>query len=373
MQNAEIKDALENLGADWGEFKAASNKRLADAERTLESHHQRLELLAEGRSAPTTLGRGGDEAKWRIDIKSVLMSSDPSGGYLVPPEQSGHLIDAVRARAVLLGAGAQVFTTEAQTVNFPGVTSDPVATWRGEGETLTSEDPVYRQVKATPRKLQTFVKASNESLSDSRPEIAQILSRQMAEQLALGIDRAAFVGQATNTGAAPIPFRDVVGIQTCTALGDNGGVPANLDWLAQAIGLLLQANGRLDRAALFISARTYRTLLEIDEASGSNKPLLFTERTLDGGPLLRLMGVPTYVTSVLPDTLTQGSSSGNTSTAWLIDMSAVYVVIRSGTRIEIDRSRYFDTDSTAIRGTMRADVVLANPELAIEIPGFKVA
>lgn len=54
-------------------------------------------------------------------------------------------------------------------------------------------------------------------------------------------------------------------------------------------------------------------------------------------------------------------------------MASVVVVVRNGTRIEIDRSRYFDTDSTAIRGTMRADVVLAHPELAIEVPGLKTA
>src|SRR5690606_35261460 len=108
-----------------------------------------------------------------LDIKSVLTGNDPSGGYLVADEHSTTFLDALKPEAVLLRAGAQVFRTEHAALNFPGAAADPAATWRGEGEQLTSGDPSYRRVRASMKKLQAFVVASNESLADSRPEIAQ--------------------------------------------------------------------------------------------------------------------------------------------------------------------------------------------------------
>jgi HK97 family phage major capsid protein len=367
---SEIKQALDDLRTDAIARIDRLDREQKTTAKLLDDAHAQIEKMS--MLAPVerrTSGHG-----W-LDVKNVLTGSDPAGGYLVADEHSTVFIDALRPESVLLRAGARTFQTEHAAVNFPGATSDPAAVWRGEGETLTSGDPVYRRVRAAIKKLQAYVVASNESLADSRPEIARLLESQMAASLALGLDRAVFDpnNQVVNAIAAPTPFANVSGIQTATALGNDGGVPANLDWLTEAIGLLLTANGRLDRAALFLSPRTYSDLLKIEEATGSVKPLLWSERPLDGGPLMRLLGVPTFVSSVLPDDLTKGSSSGNTSTGWLIDMSAVYVVIRNSTRIEVDRSRYFDTDSTALRATLRGDVVLAHPELAIAITGFKTS
>lgn len=365
----EIQDALADLASAHKQSIGTLEAKLKKQTDLIDEAHARIEKLSAlgGSYERRSSGHG-----W-LDIKAVITGSDPGGGYIVPDAQSSAFLAALKPESALMRAGARVFPTSSAVVNYAGASSDPVATWRGEQEALTGGDPVYRRVRATIKKLQAYVVASNESLADSRPEIAQIIESQIAAQLGLGFDRAVFDGQETNALAAPVPFRDVDGIQSVDTLGVDGGVPANLDWLTVAIGKLLTANGRLDRAALFLSPRTYGDLLKIDEATGSVKPLLWSDRTLDGGPLMRILGVPTFVSSVLPDDLTTGSSTGNTSTAWLIDMAAVFVTIRTGARLEVDRSRYFDSDSTAIRGTLRGDVSLAYPELAIEIPGFKTS
>jgi HK97 family phage major capsid protein len=367
----ELKQALDDFQDSLSEFKTTHKNELNAIKRVVEDQDLRLQKLVDnGVSAHRSTGIG-----W-LDLKALGSSPDPSGGFLINEEHSNVFIDALRPESVLLRAGARVFQTEASAVNFPGLAADAAATWRGEGEQLTSGDPTFRRVRATIKKLQAFTVVSNEALSDSRPEIARLVEQSMSASLGLGIDRAAFdpFNQTTNAAAAPIPFASVPGIETITDLGADGGVPANLNWFTSALAKLLINNGRPDRAALFLSARTFGTLLSLKKlTSGSNEPLLWSDRALDGGPIARLMGVPVYVTSVLPDDLTQGNSTGVCSTAWLIDTSAVYVVVRSGTRIELDRSRYFDTDQSARRATMRGDVVLAQPSLAISIPGFKVS
>ncbi len=367
--SVEIKQVLDDLTSGIEEFKAAQAKQVKRLKDDVDAIDARVQKLA----AVGPIRHASNGAGW-LDLKALGSSPDPAGGYLVNDEQSSIFLDALRPESVLIRAGARVFMTEAAAVNFPGLSSDASAVWRGEGDTLTTGDPVFRRVRATIRKLQAFSVIPNEAMSDSRPEIARLVEASMSAQLALGLDRAAFDPnhQTTNAGAAPVPFASVSGIQDVDTLGNDGGVPANLDWLTAAIGKLLTANGRLDRAALFLSPRTYGDLLKIDEASGSVKPLLWSDRALDGGPLMRILGVPTFVSSVLPDDLTTGNST-DTSSGWLIDMAAVFVVVRTGTRVEIDRSRYFDTDSTALRATMRGDVVLAYPELAVEIPGFRTA
>ncbi len=365
----EIKSAIEEFSDEVKSFKAETDRRLKKQTDALDLAHARIEQLsALGVTERRSSGHG-----W-LDVKAVVTSSDPAGGYLVADELSNVFLDALRPASVLLRAGAQTFQMSGASLSFPGATSDPAAVWRGEGESLTSGDPAYRRVRAVAKKLQSFVVCSNESLSDSRPEIARILEGQMAASLGLGLDHAVFgVGQQVNALAAPSRFADVEGHQTADTLGVDGDVPEDLSWLAEAIGLLLQANGRLESSALFVSPRTLQSLIEINDQTDSVRPLLWSNTTLDGAPLARLMGIPMYVSSVLPDTLTQGNSSGIASSAWLIDMRAIMVCIRTGTRIEVDRSRFFDSDQTALRATLRGDVVAAYPELLVEIPGFLVS
>ena len=54
-------------------------------------------------------------------------------------------------------------------------------------------------------------------------------------------------------------------------------------------------------------------------------------------------------------------------TAWAIPAQRTYVVVRQGTRVDIDTSAYFSSDRTGVRGVMRVGFGFPDPLSIIKI------
>lgn len=364
----EVKSAVAELVSGINEFKNEQHAKVEQLRKSLDDAHAEIEKL-------NATGGGYERrsaAPW-LDVKAIATSPDPSGGYLVPAQQWGSFIDRLRPATVLLASGVPTIRTESQSLLLPKVTGDPTATWRGELETLSGAgDGSYGLVRATPRKVAAYVIASREVLDDSTPDVSRVLERQISASLGLALDAAAFAAPGVNAGAAPIPLKDWPGI-TPLPIDNNGKVPADFDWFHAAFAAYLEANGNPDTAALYMAPRTWSSLMEIPIETGSNVPALFNRTSLADGPKRSIFGTPVYISSQIPTDETQGSSIGNTSSAYLVDTSQLAVVVRQDARVELDRSRHFDQDAVGIRGTMRADIIVMNEATVVHIGGFKVS
>lgn len=375
MDVKQIGETISGLTTAFDVFKKAQQDAISQVEgrldheivarRSLEEKAARLGIELSGHA-------GIDASRPWFDQRAVKALTGGNASYLLPEEHWGKFIDRMRPSSVLIESGVAIIKTESTALNMPGVATDPAATWRGETEPLPGPDPTYRMVRASPKKLATYVVVSRETFEDSSPEVAVVLERQMGMALALGLDKAAFQAQIENNANAPLTLRAIPGIQS-SPVATDGAVPATIAWFHAAWSKYIVANGNLKTAALYMHPRDWATLLTIPEASGSNVPLLYHEKALTGGPTRSILGVPVYLTSQIPTNEVQGASSAVCSSAYLVDTAQLAIVMRQEARIEIDRSRHFDTDAVAVKGTLRADLVALNAPGVIHIPGFKVA
>ena len=277
-----------------------------------------------------------------------------------PGELSTTLFDKLRASSVGLSTGMTVLSTDKDSVVYPALTADVVPSWYAEAAPITPGDPTFASVTATPRKLAHLVQMSNEVIDDSDPSIVDVLNNHLLRVLALKLD----VGLFEGSGAAPEVrgLKNVAGIQTVTNVGANGGPLANLDAIADAIGLLETVN--TTATAIVMPPRTYNVVRKLKTTTNeylvADSPTVGTPRTL--------FGVPIYVSGQLSTAETQGTAT-NSSSVYVYNASEVVYVRRSEVELELDRSRLFNSDQSELRAKLRGDLIVPNPTAVVRVVG----
>lgn len=293
-----------------------------------------------------------------------LTTTGTAGGSFAPTEAADYFFDQLVAMSVGLESGFRQVPTQAARLAIPRVLADTVASWTAEGTEITPTDPNADVVTATPRKLAGLVYASNELVSDSNPDAQNVLAENLARSVALKLDKSFYEG----SGTAPEirGLKNQSGIQT-VSMGANGAALTNLDPFADALGLLAEADA--NGTAIVMHPRNWRALTKVKEATGSNKPVLIEgSGTPTGGIRRSLYGVPVYLTSQLSTDETQGTAD-TANSIYVYQADQVVVVMRNGADIQVDTSAAFSSDRTAVRVTLRADMVLPNPAAVVRITG----
>jgi len=54
-------------------------------------------------------------------------------------------------------------------------------------------------------------------------------------------------------------------------------------------------------------------------------------------------------------------------TIWAYDQQRVWTVLRSDVTLDVDRSRYFESDRVAVRATMRVGFAFGHPQSVVRI------
>jgi HK97 family phage major capsid protein len=263
-------------------------------------------------------------------------------------------------------SGFRVIPTDSARIAIPRILSDASVAWTDEGEEISPSDPNADSVVATPRKLAALVYASNELFADSNPSAQDMLGANLARAAALKLDLGFYEG----SGTAPEirGLKNTSGIQTITA-ATNGDQLTSLDKFADAIGMLAEENATA--SAIVMHPRSWRTLTKVKElTTGSNKPLLQDSAGSGSEGIMRsIYGVPVWQTSQLSITETQGSSSIATS-AYVYEGDQVVCVLRNDVSLAVDGSVGFSSDRSAVRVTLRADLVVPNPKAVVRISGL---
>jgi len=100
------------------------------------------------------------------ELKTLVVSGDPQGGYLAPAEMSTefirNLVEFSPIRTIASGR-----TTGAPSVMYPARTGITNAKWKGETQTSEGSEPAFGQVEIPIREINTFVDISNQLLADS--------------------------------------------------------------------------------------------------------------------------------------------------------------------------------------------------------------
>jgi HK97 family phage major capsid protein len=192
---------------------------------------------------------------------------------------------------------------DAHDVKVPRLTGSTAPAWRAEGSALASGDLTIDSVTLSAKSLAFMVTINRELVQDASPDALELVTGDMAAQVALEFDRVALRG----TGTAPEPrgLENASGVTVVTAGTGNGDTILNLKW-----DFLLDDQATVRAANFEPNAAIYapRTEASLSKLKDSQQQYLRPPAALDA--LRRL------ATAQVPINLTLGTSS---------DCSVVYV------------------------------------------------
>jgi HK97 family phage major capsid protein len=159
------------------ETKAADSAKLDDRLKALETKANRpgggddvtqKEADAVEKKAFGSYLRLGNNAPAE-ELKALIVSSDPQGGYLAPREMSAEFIrDLVLVSPVR--SVASVRSTSSPSVSYPKRTGITNAKWKGETQEQEASEPSFGQAEVAVKEMNTYVDISNQLLADSAGE-----------------------------------------------------------------------------------------------------------------------------------------------------------------------------------------------------------
>lgn len=283
-----------------------------------------------------------------IEQRAVSSAGNP----FLPAGQANTFYDRLRAAAVVLRAGPQILPLEDTTLRIPGLSASVSVSAIGENTAITPSDPTFTSVTLTPRKLAALTLAANEALDDSNPGLREIVANDLVRQTATTLDLQFLEGSGTAPNMRG--FRNMSGTTSATIGGANGGTPT-LDDFATAVGTLETSNANLERAAWFMSGRTWSTVRKLKDSQSRYQ--LSPDPGADASK--SLFGVPVYLSSQIPTTETTGINT-DTSHVILADMSQIVVGQRKQVEVALSTDYAFNADQTAIRVLGRFDIGVLN-------------
>ena len=293
----------------------------------------------------------GDGSKYRA---ALTEGTDSTGGFTVPDVIVSQVIDRLRARSVLMAAGATTMVLPAGgEVSMVKLTGDPTAYWHQEGSSVTASTPTFGQVAFQPRTLISLVKASRELLEDSI-NAEDALMDAFAQALALEVDRVGLLG--TGASGEPLGVLNTSGIGN-VLMGANGLALSNYDPYVNVVYELTQDNA-MGPTAFIQNPRTTKESAVLKDSQ--NQPLQKPEA---------LQGIPILETTQVPITDTQGSAT---------DASRVYAGywpdlvwgVRHDLTIEVLREKYSDNFEYGFQAHLRGDFAVRHPESFATITGI---
>lgn len=263
-------------------------------------------------------------------------------------EQIGVLVTEPVRQASVAAQVSTVVSTISASFRIPVLTDDASSAWTPEGGTITPSDSAFDQLVVTPKKLAGMVVVSRELADDSSPAAQAVVGESLAESIARKLD-SAFFGNTVADG--PDGLESLLDVSEV----DAGSGILNADPFAEAI-----SKAEVEGAVLTSFVAHPTDVLALSKlkklTTGSNEPLLTADPTQ---PTRRvILGVPII-----------SSAAVTPGTVWGIPASKVFLVMREGTRLDIDSSAYFNTDSVAIRAVMRAAFGFPHPASIVRISG----
>lgn len=270
------------------------------------------------------------------------LSGDTHG--LLPDEIGVLITQPVRQLSVGLRVST-VVTTTAHEYRVPVVLGDAGAAWVPEGGEIAPSDADFDEIVVRPQKVAGLSIISRELAEDSAPSAQALVGEGLAQSIATAVDSAFFGITVTN---GPNGLLSVTGV----SIVDTGGTIANTDPFAEALSKAETVGAQV--TSFVAHPSTVLTLSKVKKQSGSNEPLLGYDASR---PTQRqVLGIP-----LIP------SAAVAAGDVWAVPQGKVVIVLRDDVRLEVDRSRYFESDRVGIKATMRVGVAFPHPAAIVRL------
>lgn len=292
-----------------------------------------------------------------IEYRVATEGSNPAGGYLVPEQFSQTIITLLNEWGVARQE-CQVFPMTRDQLSIPKRNGGVTATWTAEGAAITASDMSWAQVNLNAKSLKVLSRITNELFEDSIVNLADVISVEAANAISEAEDDAWINGDGSSQYGGIV---GVVGamnategfasVYTAAAGVDTYGEVTVTD-LAGLFASIQQYADRPPGRRLYLSDAGRAMICDRLGQAGGGSSIV----TVSAGQLTAYNGIPIVITNKLSNNVADDLSEaimvlyGNMSQACVFGD-------RQSISVAVDKSRYFDSDETAVRITERIDVV----------------
>ena len=323
----------------------AGTSRLAD-----EGSELRRFLLGEGaQSMNIDLGRAAKERNLIRDGASghearALAWDTGSAGSVVPVSMARNLYEYLEAEVFALrGPATKIVTDSGENMDFPKVAAHGIATQvAGQGTLLAGTDPTFDKLTLGATKFAQLVIVASEVIDDASVDIASFLGRDLGRSVGRLVDQRMVSGPSGITNAAT----------ACGSVTTGGSlITPTYESLIDTQFQIADSYRARSSAGWLMKDSTAGTIRKLRDGAGGTEgyPLWQPSTNIMAGQPDMLLGHPAWTD---PNVAAQGS---NARVLYFADWNSYYVRTVGQVNIEVDRSRWFDTDQVGVRAKLRAD------------------
>lgn len=215
----------------------------------------------------------GNQRSLKINFRaSAIDGSATKGGEMISTEVKP-TIDALRAKSVLLGAGAQLLTGLTGNISYPRTATAAAAAWAAKGAAVAGTAPATGSFPLTPKRLGLSFTV-DKAFFVQVPDADMWLENQLNAALALGLDKAGLSGAG---GDAPEGILSADGVAEITFAA--GGI----SWakVTEALGAIETANYDVNSCKWIVSPTTMAKAMNTQIAA--NLPMIMgLDRSIAG-------------------------------------------------------------------------------------------
>jgi HK97 family phage major capsid protein len=238
------------------------------------------------------LKRSGAPVERRV-FTTALPAGGP-GSNLIQTDVSPNLIDRLREKLVIRALGATVLSDLQGNLSIPRLKTSATATWVAENSPLTMSDPATDAVSMTPKHVGGLVEISRNMIMQPSLDVARMVENDLAQIIAVAIDRAAFKGGGANEpkglldaasgvptvgkGGAPATWNDL--INTIASVDTSNALAGSLAWVTNAITVAKM------RKTLHTPGDTNSNFLMSEPNSLAGYPLASTQALPNDGTII---------------------------------------------------------------------------------------
>jgi HK97 family phage major capsid protein len=262
------------------------------------------------------------------------------GHAFTPEDFATYVLNHLSAQSVVLASGATRITTAMRLVHVPRILTDGTADWYNELEEITAGDPTGDELALQPKKVAAITRLSDESVSDSSPDVLDAVGSSMVRAVALEADRAILSGAG---GKAPVGVYGQAGGHVVSAT-------ITIDSLIEAAGEIAAVGGV--GSAAFVNPQDHTLLMQ--EKDGNLRPLLTPDYS--SGPSSSVYGLTLWQTPAI-----------TAGTALVADPSQIVVAIRNDPTVAVSTDALFTSDGSVCRVIARLDCGVNDPRGLVSI------
>lgn len=260
--------------------------------------------------------------------RDLNVGSATAGGNLVATNLlASSFIDLLRNRMQVANLGATMLDGLVGNVAIPSQSAGASTYWVTEGTAVTESEATFGQVTLSPKTVGMFTDYSRRTLLQTTPAIEALVRADLANGIAVEIDRAALHGSAS--GGQPRGIAATPGIGS-VAGGTNGAAPTYLHMIALEEAVAV-ANADVGSMAFLTNAKMRAQLRGTQQfASTNGVPVWGSDNTI--------LGYRAAVSNNVSSTLTKGTSTGVCSAIFFGNWSELLLGMWGGLDLILDPS-----------------------------------